>query len=276
MDINTEVLLHWLATTAYGLSSVGAIVGFVFKREKIIDTALWIGLLGLLPHTVAIGGRWLRVGHGPYINMYEVMSSDAWVAMVFYLLIQLRFKFLKKAAPVIMSLIFLSMGFGLMSTRDEIPLPPSLRSYWLVLHVIFAKLCSASLLVAFGCAGLYLYKNSRKEETGFTEKLPSLQRLDLLIYRFNALGFAFLTIMIIAGSIWANNAWGRYWAFDPVETWSLITWLAYGLFLHLRLNRQWTGRRSAYVTLFIFTLSVLSFFFIPYFLKTVHSEYLVR
>ena len=168
------------------------------------------------------------------------------------------------------------MGFGLMSCSWGITLSPSLRSYWLSLHILFAKLCTASFLIAFGCAVLYIYRDARRAETVFGKQIPSLEKLDVFIYKFNALGFAFLTIMIIAGSIWANNAWGRYWAFDPVETWSLIVWLSYGLFLHLRLNRNWAGKRSAVLTLAIFILSILAFFFIPYFLKTVHSEYLVR
>lgn len=270
-----EIALYWAGTTLYGLGGVLAISGFIFKKEKLMDLSVWMGGLGLIPHGVSIIWRWVSVGHGPYINMYEVMSSDAFVAMAFYLILQWRYRFLRKASFLILPVVFLSMGFGIMSTKEEIPLPPSLRSYWLILHIIFAKLCSASFLVAFGSAGLYLYKSSRPD-TAFSEKLPSTERLDVLIYRFNALGFAFLSIMIIAGSIWANNAWGRYWGFDPVETWSLITWLAYGMFLHLRLNRNWVGRRSAYLTLSIFVVSVLSFFFIPYFLKTVHSQYLVR
>lgn len=270
-----EIILYWAGTTLYGLGAALAVSGFIFKKDKLIDLSLWTGGLGLLPHGVSIIMRWTRVGHGPYINMYEVMSSDAWVAMAFYLLLQLRYRFLRRASFLVIPVVFLSMGFGIMSTKEEIPLPPSLRSYWLILHIIFAKLCSASFLVAFGSAGLYLYKSSRPESP-FSGRLPAPQWLDTLIYRFNALGFAFLSIMIIAGSIWANNAWGRYWAFDPVETWSLITWLAYGMFLHLRLNRNWVGRKSAYLTIGIFVLSVLSFFFIPYFLKTVHSQYLVR
>jgi cytochrome c-type biogenesis protein CcsB len=233
-------------------------------------------MAGLLPHGTSIIMRWVEVGHGPYINMYEVMSSDAWVAMAFYLIMQLKYRFFRKAAFLVIPVVFLSMGFGIMSRSNPIPLPPSLRSYWLILHVIFAKLCSASFLIAFGLAGLYLYRNLRSQEDFPSSRLPSPEKIDILIYKFNLLGFAFLSIMIIAGSIWANNAWGRYWAFDPVETWSLITWLAYGLFLHLRLNRNWVGRASAYLTIVIFTLSILSFFFIPYFLKTVHSEYLVR
>ncbi len=274
--MNKEIILYWIGATFYAVSSVFAIIGFVFKKDRLLSIALMLGAIGLIPHGGAIVVRWVRVGHGPYINMYEVMSSDAWVAMAFYLIIQRRFRFLKNASIAVMPVIFLSMGFGLMSSTKDIPLPPSLRSYWLILHIVFAKLCSASFLIGAGSAVLYLYKNAQKTESLISKKPPPLERLDHFVYKFNALGFAFLTIMIIAGSIWANNAWGRYWGFDPVETWSLITWLGYGLFLHLRLNRNWVGKRSAILTLIIFILSILAFFFIPYFLKTVHSEYLVR
>lgn len=271
-----EIVFFWIGTTLYGAGAALAIFGIVFRKEKLINFAVWLGAIGLLPHGAAVIIRWIRVGHGPYINMYEVMSSDAWVAMFFYIVMQVKFPFLKKAAAAVMPVVFLSMGFGLMSSKAAIPLPPSLRSYWLILHIVFAKLCTASFLIAFGSAGLYLYKETRNAQTAFGKTIPPLERLDGLIYRFNAAGFAFLTIMIIAGSIWAKNAWGRYWAFDPVETWSLIVWLSYGLFLHLRLNRNWIGKKSAAMTFGIFLLAILAFFFIPYFLKTVHSEYLVR
>ncbi len=274
--MNEEIVFFWIGTTLYGLGSILAIIGLLFKKEKLLSAALASGAIGLIPHGVAIITRWIRVGHGPYINMYEVMSSDAWIALLFFLIAHRKFRFLSNASVVVLPVIFLSMGFGLMGSVKDIPLPPSLRSYWLVLHIVFAKLCSASFLVAFGSAVLYLYKDKHHEETSFSKRLPSIERLDSFIYKFNALGFAFLSIMIVAGSIWANNAWGRYWAFDPVETWSLITWLCYGLFLHLRLNRTWVGKKSALLTLVIFIFSILAFFFIPYFLKTAHSEYLVR
>ena len=274
--MNTEIVLYWMGTTLYGIGSILAIIGLVFKKERLLSLALTLGAVGLIPHGGALAVRWIRVGHGPYINMYEVMGSDAWIAMAFYLALQRKLAFLKNASAAVLPVIFLAMGFGLMSSAKDILLPPSLRSYWLVLHVLFAKLCSASFLTGFGTAAIYLYKEAGKAETLLGRRLPSLGRLDNLIYKFNAVGFAFLTIMIAAGSIWANNAWGRYWAFDPVETWSLIVWLGYGLFLHLRLNRNWEGKRSARLTLGIFIVSVLAFFFIPYFLKTVHSEYLVR
>lgn len=274
--MNFEIVLYWLGTTLYAFGGILAIVGVVFKKEKLLSLAIASSAIGLIPHGGAIIIRWVRVAHGPYINMYEVMSSNAWVAMFFYFVIQKRFRFLVNASAVVLPVIVLAMGFGLMSSARDIPLPPSLKSYWLILHIIFAKLCSASFLISFGSAALYLYKSAATNNPSFSERLPSLQKLDVFVYKFNAIGFAFLTIMIVIGSIWANNAWGRYWAFDPVETWSLITWLAYGLFLHLRLNRKWTGKRSAVITVAIFGLSLLAFFFIPYFLKTVHSEYLVR
>lgn len=274
--MKSEIILYWTAVSMYGIAGILAVVGALFRRERLLDVAMLLGAAGLLPHGASIITRWVAVGHGPYINMYEVMSSDAWIAMAFYLLFQRKFRFLKNASFVVFPVVFLTMGFGLMSSLKEIPLPPSLRSYWLILHIVFAKLCSASFLVAVGCAALFLFRGRAGAHDRPDALSVSQERLDTLVYRFNAMGFVFLSIMIIAGSIWANNAWGRYWAFDPVETWSLITWLCYGLYLHLRLNRDWKGKKSAFLTIGIFVLSVLSFFFIPYLLKTVHSEYLVR
>ena len=269
-----EIILYWIAVSLYGFGSIFAIIGFVFKKERFTTIALILCAIGLVPHGASILIRWIRIGHGPYINVYEVISSNTWVAMLFYLLVQKKLSLLKQASFVVLPVIFLACGFGLMASARDIPLPPSLRSYWLVLHVLFAKLTVGSFLIAFASAVLYLYKNDAKHKPLLPNQ--SLDKLDIAIYRFNALGFAFCIIMIIAGSIWANNAWGRYWGFDPVETWSLVVWLAYGLFLHLRLNRNWVGRRSAILTITLFLLSIGAFFFIPYLFKTIHSEYLVR
>ncbi len=271
-----EIILFWLGVSFYGAGSILAITGFIISREKLLNMALLIGALGLIPHGAAIIVRWIRVGHGPYMNIYEVISSNGWVAMFFYWIIQKKLRHLLSISVVVMPLIFLSMGFGLMFNSKDIPLPPSLRSYWLIAHIVFAKLSGPSFLIGFGSAVLYLYTSLSNRGLAIGKMILSSVKLDNFVYRFNALGFAFSSIMIIAGSIWANNAWGRYWAFDPVETWSLIVWLSYGLFLHLRLNKNWVGKRSAFLTSGIFALSILAFFVIPYFVRTVHSEYLLR
>ena len=110
---------------------------------------------------------------------------------------------------------------------------------------------------------------------GILAKLPSPAMLDDYCYRVTAFGFITLTIMIITGSIWANNSWGSYWDWDPTETWSLVVWFVYGIYLHGRITFRWKGFISAWYIIGAFIFSIVAFFIIPYFVKSLHSQYMV-
>ncbi len=270
----------YLFFAAFGFYLTGTIVfvaAFIFKKEKLFTGGTWLALLGLLPHSGSILLRWIEVGHGPYINRYEVFSSCTWMVIVFFLLMQARFRAIRYAGPVVIGVSFLLMAFALMSSRDPVPLPPSLESYWLVVHVIFAKLSLGSYLVATGLAATYLLKEKYGgAEALFWGKVPAPDFLDDLSYRFVAFGFVFTALMIVAGSVWGNKAWGRYWGWDPVEIWSLVIWLAYGIYLHLRITYKWKGHRSSITAIICFLICILSFFIMPMVTQTIHSEYLVK
>ncbi|MBU4077957.1 MAG: cytochrome c biogenesis protein CcsA, partial [Euryarchaeota archaeon] len=232
-------ILYLAATTLYGLSSIIYIYCFVFRKEERISYAYYGALAGLLFHSVSIALRWIESGHGPYVNMYEVLSKYAWFCVVIFLLAQQKYPKIKSAGFAVMPVTFLIMGFGMTYSRDVVMEPTSLHSYWLIAHVVFANLAFGSILVAVGIAALYILKDRRlnkKEKTdddSFYDRLPTLNVMDDLMYRFVASGLLFLTIMITTGAIWANQTWGRYWGWDPTETWSLVTWFMYGLCLHL-------------------------------------------
>ena len=179
--------------------------------------------------------RWIATEHGPYITMYEVLSKYAWFSVVVFLLAQYKYEKIKVAGFLVMPAVLLIMGAGSTYSRDIQLIPASLRSYWLIAHVTFANLAFGSLLVATGIAALYILKerNSMKKEpeSPFYKKLPELKVMDELMYQFVAAGILFLSIMIGTGAIWANQTWGRYWGWDPTETWSLIVWFMYGICL---------------------------------------------
>lgn len=271
--------LYWASVTLYAISTVMYLVALFWRRADLATKATWLVAGTLLPHGAAILLRWGAVGHGPYINRYEVFSSDVWVGLAVFLAFQLRFPRLRVAGVAIMPLSFLFMGLGALSTADPEPLAPSLRSYWLVIHVGFAKLAFGSILVAFGLAVIYLLKE-RAQHRGtanhFYEWLPGLARMDELSYRFTGLGFVFIAIMVISGSIWANEAWGNYWSWDPLETWSLVAWLFYGINLHLRTTYRWNGSRAAWLTMATLVITIIAFFGVAYVAKSIHVEYLVK
>ncbi len=277
-----DYIMYLAATTLYALSSILYIYCLVFKKNEKIGLAINGAVAGLLFHSVSIALRWIEVGHGPYISMYEVLSKYAWFSVVIFLLVQYKYEKIKIAGFIVMPISFLIMGMGLSYSRDIQPLSPSLRSYWLIAHVVFANLAFGAILVAVGIAALYILKErrSKKVETGlidedsFYERLPELKVMDDLMYRFVASGFLFLTIMIGAGAIWANQTWGRYWGWDPTETWSLITWFVLGICLHLRMNAGWSGKRIAWFIIFIIIVLAFSVFGVGYVYSGLHTNYL--
>ena len=275
-------IMYLTATTLYALSSVLYIYCFVFKKEERLDFAINSALLGLAFHSVSIAMRWIESGHGPYISMFEVLSKYAWFSVVIFLLVQQKYEKTKISGFIVMPVVLLMMGIGSTYPKDIQMIPASLRSYWLIAHVGFASLAFGSVLVAVGISALYILKERRsgniEGDSGGTDsfygRLPSLKVMDELMYRFVASGLLFLTIMIGAGAIWANQTWGRYWGWDPIETWSLISWFTYAICLHLRMNVGWTGRRIAWFIIFSIFVLAFSAFGVGYVYSGLHTSYL--
>lgn len=270
-------ILYLTATTFYAISSILYIYCLVFKKEEKLKFALNSAIIGLLFQSVSIAMRWVETDHGPYISMYEVLSKYAWFSVVVFLLAQRKYEKIKIAGFIVMPAVLLIMGVGSTYSRDIQMIPASLRSYWLIAHVVFANLAFGSLLVATGIATLYILKE-RDQKSGnqvlFYNRFPELKIMDELMYQFVAAGLLFLSIMIGTGAIWANQTWGRYWGWDPTETWSLIVWFMYGICLHLRMNSGWSGRRIAwYIILSLFVL-VFSLFGIGYVYSGLHTDYM--
>lgn len=274
----TDWILYLTSTTFYAISSIIYIYCLVFKKEEKLKYALGSAIIGLLFHSASIAMRWIATEHGPYITMYEVLSKYAWFSVVVFLLAQYKYEKIKVAGFLVMPAVLLIMGAGSTYSRDIQLIPASLRSYWLIAHVMFANLAFGSLLVATGIAALYILKerNSMKKEpeSPFYKKLPELKVMDELMYQFVAAGILFLSIMIGTGAIWANQTWGRYWGWDPTETWSLIVWFMYGICLHLRMNVGWSGKKIAwYIIISIFVLA-FSLFGVGYVYSGLHTDYL--
>lgn len=274
----TDWILYLTSTTFYAISSIIYIYCLVFKKEEKLKYALGSAIIGLLFHSASIAMRWIATEHGPYITMYEVLSKYAWFSVVVFLLAQYKYEKIKVAGFLVMPAVLLIMGAGSTYSRDIQLIPASLRSYWLIAHVTFANLAFGSLLVATGIAALYILKerNSMKKEpeSPFYKKLPELKVMDELMYQFVAAGILFLSIMIGTGAIWANQTWGRYWGWDPTETWSLIVWFMYGICLHLRMNVGWSGKKIAwYIIISIFVLA-FSLFGVGYVYSGLHTDYL--
>ena len=236
---------------------------------------------GFAAQTVALLLRWktsydLGIGHVPLANLYESMIFFAWAIILIYLIIEWRTKS-KIIGAFVVPMAFLAMAYASISpdiNNRIAPLIPALQSNWLTSHVVTCFMGYAAFAIAFGCGLIYLLKNMEKGDVekpaGFLGRLPALATLDTLIYQSTALGFVFLTIGIMTGSIWAHYAWGSYWSWDPKETWSLITWLIYAIMLHSRFVRGWRGKRMAILALIGFACVLFTYLGVNY-LPGMHS-----
>ncbi|MCL7412742.1 MAG: c-type cytochrome biogenesis protein CcsB [ANME-2 cluster archaeon] len=270
-----EWITYIAASAFYAVSAAIYVFSVVFKKEHWLKYGATCAIFGLVPHSIALLARWIESGHGPYYSMYEVFSSYAWVSVVLFLLSIIRTNKTRFAGLVVMPVSFILMGLGFNVSMEISTVPPSLNSFWLVAHVGFAKLGFGSILIATGMSVLHLLKEREPVRyREFFERFPPIRIMDDLSYQFVAVGFIFLTIMVAAGAIWADQTWGRYWGWDPIEIWSLISWLVYGVYLHLRMNVGWGGKRAAWLMVFNMVILIFSLFATGIVYDGLHSAYM--
>ena len=267
-----EVTLLWVAVGLYGLSTAFFSNAVIFGHPQRIRWGRWLAFAGLVPHGAALVIRWVAVGHGPYILKYEVLASNAWIAVAAMVLFLWRRPTWGALALVVLPLSILAMGFGLFSNSEVREIPPSLRSIWLIFHITFAKLSAASFLLSLAAAVVILLR-SRDAAWKWMERVPDTSVLDAYEVRFIGFGFLFWTITIAAGSIWAHQSWGRYWGWDAIETWSLVSWLAYGSVLHARLFFRLKPTSTAWFSLGAFAVFILALLILPFIMPSLHAAY---
>jgi cytochrome c-type biogenesis protein CcsB len=267
-----EAILHWIAVGFYILATVLFTHGSLWGHASRLKWASWVAALGLVPHSAALVVRWIEVGHGPYMMKYEVLSSNAWIAILMLLVAIGRRPAWSGLALVVLPASIVMVGLGLLTSPEARDLPPTLKSIWLVFHVLFNKLAVGAFLLSFASAVVLLRKR-KGASSRFLDRLPEADVLDAYTVRFVGFGFVFWTTTIVMGAIWANQSWGRYWGWDPIESWSLVTWLAYGILLHLRLFYRLAPKPTAWITVGCFGLSILTIFIFPFLIPSMHSAY---
>jgi cytochrome c-type biogenesis protein CcsB len=265
-------------TFLYGLATVCYVGAFAFKKKFFATAGFYVLAAGFLANTVGIGLRWVEsyqmgIGRAPFSNMYESLVFFSWTMAVLYLYVEVKYKeqgFGVFVAP----LIFLSIAYASFdpSISAKInPLIPALKSNWLIAHVVTCFLGYAGFALAFGLSLTYFVKPKQPGLNPIFSRLPDEEIIDELTYQMVVFGFLFLTIGIITGAVWANSAWGKYWSWDPKETWSLITWFVYAIFLHLRMMRGWYGRNLALVSITGFLAVLFTYFGVNFLLSGLHS-----
>jgi len=231
------------------------------KRQNIFR------ILGLLSQTTGLLIRTIETGHAPFTNLYESLLFFSWLIVVVYLFIERMYK-VKIIGQFVILMVCFIMGYAFLlpSRYKEItPLPPALQSHWLEIHVITCFLAYASFAISFISGIIYLAKERFSKDA---EILIFLDNLGGKTIRF---GVLFLSLGIITGAIWANYAWGTYFSWDPKETWALITWLFYIIYLHIRATLKWQKRRFALLSIAGFIIVIFTYMGVSFLLPSLHS-----
>jgi cytochrome c-type biogenesis protein CcsB len=223
------------------------------RTEKIARIATAMMILGFLLLLVGVVARGISAGRVPWGNMYEFSITGA-LAFTGAYLGALRKYDLRWLGLFVSISVLLTLGTAVTILYvPSAPLVPALKSAWLVIHVAAAIISGGVFLLSNVVAGAFLFLDSMEkkgERAPWAKRLPSLEFLDQLSYRLVAFVFPLWTFAVIAGAIWAESAWGRYWGWDPKETWAFITWVAYAAYLHARVTIGWRGRRAAWLCIF--------------------------
>jgi len=245
-----------------------------------VRVAIWLTALGLVAHILGVVSRGLAVHRVPWGDMYEFVTTVTCVAVIFFFALMLRYRAYRLGLFVIGPVVIL---LGLAETVIYTPagqLPPALQSYWLAIHVTSITLATGAFVVAALLAVVYLLadRHASRAAAGLPTRadaifriLPTPKVIDQLAYRTVVFGFPLWTFGIIAGAIWADEAWGRYWGWDPTETWAFITWVVYAGYLHARATAGWRGRKSAYIQLIGFGCLLFNTIVVSILIKGLHS-----
>jgi cytochrome c-type biogenesis protein CcsB len=252
----------------------------IVPPSRLVRIALIFTTAGLALHLTGVVTRGLAVHRVPWGDMYEFVISVSCVAVLFFLGLMIKYR------PYHLGLFFMAPIVIIMGLAQTViytpagPLVPALNSYWLAIHVTAMTLASGTFMVGAVLAVVYLFaeRHTRRVAAGLSSRygevfrlLPSAERLDQIAYRTVVFAFPIWTFGIMAGAIWADEAWGRYWGWDPTETWAFITWVVYACFLHARVTAGWRGRRAAIIQLVGFGCLLFNLLGVSLFITGLHS-----
>ncbi len=248
-----SALLAWRRLATQGGTATSA---SLLSRLPLTDVAL-------LALAVGIALRWARIGHGPFLNMFEILASSLLSLGIAWRLANWKVPVLRDSEPLVLSLLAV-MGAWLLTVNPlDSHRPPTYEMPVLWFHVALGKIFLGCALVGTGLAGVLLARGMDWGKRWFA-RMPGDAMLDALAWRFMLAALVFESLMLIAGAVWAQDAWGRYWAWDPLETWAFITWLSLAAAVHARLTWRVGPQVGALMIVGVFVLAFLTFFGVPF------------
>lgn len=274
----TEIPWLWAGLGSYLLATLVAMWGvapryanvdFVRHRdhEKVVLSLL---ILGVLLLAVAITARWIRIGHGPWISLFELLMSQLWSLGLIFVLIYWRLPGIRPAAVVVLPVMWVLGSWVLTLEPSPSHFPATYYNAWKWVHVGLGKIFLALLLAAVGLSGVMILRTTKAGQQWF-RSMPADIIVDRLAWRFMMLALVFDSLMLIAGAVWAQDAWGRYWDWDALETSAFITWLLLAIGLHLRLTYRIPAWLSGLMIIGIFVMAFATYFGTPYLSPSAHK-----
>jgi cytochrome c-type biogenesis protein CcsB len=235
-------------------------------------------ILAFVTLTVGLITRGLRAGYWPLSNRFEFALCTVWATLAIHLLLAWSQGLFSSGAFVLPLALLLALWAALRPTTDQAirPLSPALQSGWFPLHVGCAALGYGAFTVAGALGAMFLVSERLRERAvdpiESTKRFPASEQTDYLLWRAVSLGFPWLTLSLLTGAIWAQLAWGRYWDWDPKESWTLVTWLTYLILLHGRAIHGWRGRRVAWLAIIGLGAVLFTFLGVGWLVRTLSLE----
>ncbi|MGJ9402940.1 c-type cytochrome biogenesis protein CcsB [Arthrobacter sp. KK5.5] len=249
------------------------------RKRSAARIAVSVAWIAVAIHAFAVVSRGIAAARVPWGNMYEFLSTGALVVAVVFLLTLIR-KDLRFMGTFVIGLVVLMLCAATMGFPTPVAhLVPALQSPWLVIHVSIAVFASALFTITFAMGVLQLVQHERQsrlaagkpDKLAFLRLVPSAAALENFAYRINAVAFVMWTFTVMAGAVWAEAAWGRYWGWDTKEVWSFVIWVVYAGYLHARATRGWTGSRSAWLSIIGYLCLVFNFTVVNIYFNGLHS-----
>ena len=269
---SVESIFFWAAAVALATSFFATMVSLIFGRAWGLKLSMVGAISALCALTIFGVLRWSATGHPPFVTLFESMTNAVWFALlIFFVVYALRREFAILLTPI-SGLGFMLLGWSSSLETSASPLSSALENVWLFIHASFATSGAAVFLLAASLAVIYLMGEARLERTArLAIRVPEYAAIPKTMLNFVIFGMIVWGVMIVSGSIWANAAWGRYWAWDPIELWSLISWLLYGLLLHARLTFKVSPRTFSWATIAALLTVVFALWGVNYVYETIHT-----
>jgi ABC-type transport system involved in cytochrome c biogenesis permease subunit len=231
-----------------------------------------LGLIGLgvILLACAIAARWVRIGHGPWISLFELLMSQMWSLGLIFALLYWRLPGLRPSAVIVLPVMWVLGSWVLLLEPAASHFPATYYNFWKWFHVGLGKIFLALLLAGVGLAGVMILRRTKRGQVWFRAMPPDVS-IDKLAWRLMMLALVFDSLMLIAGAVWAQDAWGRYWAWDSLETSAFITWLLLAVGLHVRLSYKVPPWVSGVIIIGIFFMAFSTYFGTPYLSPSAHK-----